>query len=81
MLMLIDRRRSGRCLCFPLAKSSFELNFRAMDTACYSAIQVCLTHCVARTSFDNIPRREATSRSTHLLCELFHAVNMIFTKS
>ena len=66
---------------FLFGMTKFELNFRAIEMMCCSAIHVHFTHCVVRARLSTIPRREATSRSTHLLCELFHAVNMIFTKS
>ena len=66
---------------FPLEKTKFELNLSAMETACYSSMCVCFTHCVARARLDATPRREDTSRSVNLLRELFQMFNMITTSS
>ena len=55
--------------------------FSVIETACCSAMHVFFTHCVVRTRFDTIPRREATSRSVNLFRELFQVVNRIFIKS
>ena len=60
MLIFLDRRNSVRSLCLPLANTAFGLNFSAIDIACYSMTQVCVTHCVVRARFDDIPKRKAT---------------------
>ena len=81
MLMLLDRRRSIRCLYFPLVKPVLELNFSERHTACWSAMQVHLTYYVVRDRFDTIPKREAIPRISNLLCGLSRVVNSVFTKS
>ena len=58
-----------------------ELNFSASDEACWSAIQVSLTHCVVRAWLDTIPKREANSHSVSIFRDLFHVVSKILTKS
>ena len=68
-------------MCFPLAKTTFELNFSLMDTECCSAMQVHFTHCVKRDRFDVSPKREAISRRANLFRGMFQVVNMIVTKS
>ena len=59
----------------------FELNFSAIEKACYSVMNVYFAPCVVRTMLDTIPRREATSRSVKLFRELFQVVGVIVTKS
>ena len=81
MFVCLDRMRSVRCLCFPLKKTTFELNFSAMETVCCSATHVYFTHYVVRDRLGAIPRREATSRSVKIFRELFQVVHMIVTKS
>ena len=39
------------------------------------------THCDVRESLETSAKREATSRSMHLLREMFHEVNKIITSS
>ena len=70
-----------RCFCFPLEKTTFGLNFSAMETACCSAIHAHFTHCVVRYRLDTIPRGEATSRSVNLFRELFEVVDRKVMKS
>ena len=81
MLACLDRRRSIRCLCFPLEKKTFELHFRTTETACFSAMHVHFTHFVVRARLHTIPMREATSYSVNLFRGLFQVVNRIVTKS
>ena len=81
MSMLLDRRRSVRYLCFPIAKTSFELNFSVRDAAYWSKMQVCLTHFVVRSRFNDMSKRENNSRSVDLLRKLFRVVSRILTKS
>ena len=66
---------------FTLEKTTFELNFSAMETVCFSAMHVYITHCVVRARLDAIPRIEDTSRSANLFRELFQVVDVIVTKS
>ena len=80
MLMLLDRSRPVRGLYFPLAKTEFELNLSTIRTWCYSVIQACLNYCVVRARFDTSHKREDTSCIVILFRDLFHLVNMIFTK-
>ena len=58
MLVCLDRSRSVRCLCFPLEKTTFELNFSAIETECCSSMNVCFTHCLVRHRLDASPRRK-----------------------
>ena len=81
MLVYLDRRRSVRCLCFPLEKATFELNFSSMEMACCITMHVHFTHCVVRARLDASPRREDNSRSIKLFHEIFPVVNMIVIKS
>ena len=69
------------CLCLPLEKTTFELNFSVMEMVCCSAMHVHFTHCVFRARLDASPRREGTSLSVNLFRELFQMVHMIVTKS
>ena len=73
--------RSVRCFCLPLEKTTFELNFSAMETLCCNAMHVCFTHFVVRVRLNTSYRRDTTSRSMNLLRELFQSVNKIVTKS
>ena len=70
-----------RCLCFPLEKKEFELNFSVMGTECCSAMCVHFTHCVVRARLETISRREATSRSVNIFRELFQVVDRTVAKS
>ena len=81
MRIFLDLSRHVSCLCFPLAKKGFELNFSERDTACRIVVQVHLTHCMVRTRFDSNHKKEAVSRSVILLRELFRVINIMFTKS
>ena len=80
MLMLLEVRSSVRYLNFTLENTVSELNFNAKNTACYRAMCVHLTHCVARERLTTSPRREATSRRVILLHERFHVVNRVATR-
>ena len=62
-------------------EKSFKLNFSVSDKACWSAMQVHLTHCVVKSRIDTIPKREDTSRRVNLLRELLHVVSIILTNS
>ena len=66
---------------FPLEKTTFELNFSAIETACCSAMHVHFPNCVVMDRLDTNPRREATSCSVNLFRELFQVVDKIVTKS
>ena len=79
--MYFDWSRSIRYFCFPLAKTTFELNCSAIETACWSVMHVCFTHCVVRARPGNIPKREATTHNVNFFRELFQVVNIIDTKS
>ena len=81
MLVCLYRRRFVRCLCFLLEKTTFELNFSAMEDARCSAMRLCFTHCVIMARFDTSHRREATSLIMNLFRELLQVVNRIVTKS
>ena len=59
MLASLDRRRSVRCLRFPFEKTTFELNFSAMETACFSAMHMHLTRCAIRARLETSPSRES----------------------
>ena len=65
---------------FSLEKTTFEMNFSAMEKACFSAMHVCFAHFVVRSRLGTIPRREATSRSMNHFHGLFQVVDMIVTK-
>ena len=65
---------------FPLEKTTLELKFSAMETACCSTMHVCFTHCVVRTRFDASPRREAISHRVNLFREMLQVVDRIVTK-
>ena len=80
MLVCLFRRRSVRCLCFPLEKTTFELNFSAMKKACCSATHVHFTNIVVMDRLDTRPKREATSRRVNLFRNLCQVVDRIFTK-
>ena len=68
-------------MCFPLEKTTFELNLSALETACCSAIYAHFDHCVVRARLDTIPTREATSRRVNLFSELLQVVDSIVTSS
>ena len=69
-------------LCFPLEKTTLDLSFSAIETACCSATNVHFIHCVVfRDRLDMSPRREVTSRCVNLFRELFQVVNKIVTMS
>ena len=68
-------------MCFPLAKTNFELNFSAAEIVRCNVMQVHFTCCVARARFDTILKRKAISRSANIFLELFQVINMIVTKS
>ena len=77
MLIFLDLSRYIRYLCFLLTKTVLELKLSASDAACCISIQVCLTHCVVRSSLDSNSKREAISRSVSLSHELLHVVNVM----
>ena len=79
--MSLDRRRHVRCLCFPLEKTTFELNFSAIETACFGDTCVNFTHFMVRARLDTSPRKEDTWRIMNLFRELFQVVDVIVTKS
>ena len=80
MLMFLDFRSSLRCLNLPLENTNLELNFRKINTVCYSAMHVNLTYCVVRLRLANSPRREDTSCIVNLFYALCHAVNRVSIK-
>ena len=81
ILMFLDLMRSIMCFCFQIVKKSVELNFSVRYMAFWSAMRVFVIHCVVRYRLDTNHKREATSRSAHILLKLFHVVNRTLTKS
>ena len=81
MLLCLEIKRSVRCLCFPLEKTTFELSFIKIETSYFSAIRAHFTHCVVRSRLDTRPKRKYTLRSVNLLRELFQVVDRTVTKS
>ena len=81
MLMFLCLNRSVRFLCFRLESTVLELKLSARYTSCWSEIEVRLVNCVVRVRLDTNPKRKDIPCSVNLLSEMYHAVNIMFTKT